>query len=190
MPLIYIFTTMMKKIFGLGLLFLAFVACDKTANDGFVDQETNATQKITNRNLNIRFRTTSPNGDYAPFHVLAVWIERADGTFVRSLKVRAKERKTHLYTWKSVSANNTTDAITGATISQHTSHIIDWNLLDADQNAVTNGDYKLMLELTDQNAQGPVAALNFALMDTVISQQYEDQNNFKDIIIEYSEIIK
>lgn len=180
----------MKKLLALSALLLAALACDKTVDDGFVDQDNNTEQIITDRNLNVKFTTTSPGGDYSPSHILAVWLETQDGSFLRTLKVRAEKRMTHLYTWKSISSRNDNDAITGATITKHTSHDVDWNFLDANQDTVANGNYILKIELTDQNAQGPVASFNFSYNDSVISQQFDDLDNFKDIEITYSHAVE
>ncbi len=180
----------MKRIAGFSLLILALIACDKTASDNFVDEDKNTEQIVTGRNLNISFTTQAPNGEYAPNHILAVWIEKEDGTFVRSLKVRASERKKYLYTWKASSSSNENDAVTGATISSHKTHDIDWNFLDSDQKAVTNGNYKLKLELTDANAQGPVSTYSFAFTDSVISTQYDDKSSFKDVSITYTQTVQ
>lgn len=177
---------MMRKFIALSVLIIVALACDKTADDGFVDQETNSEQTVTDRNLNVAFLTSSPNGEYAPNHILALWIEKEDGTFVRSLKVRASERKKYLYTWKAASSSDETDAITGPTIRQHSSHSIDWNLLDASKEAIPNGNYTLNFELTDANRQGPVASLPFVYTDSILSQSFDDQENFKNIVITYT----
>ncbi len=101
------------------------------------------------------FKTVSEGGSYAPKHVLAVWIEKGDGTFVRTLFLRANARKQYLYTWNNKSGGNTTDANTGATISQHTTHTVQWNCRDLSGNFVADGDYKFVVEYTDKHAQGP-----------------------------------
>lgn len=168
-------------------LALLMTACDKTADDDFVDENNESTQIVTSRNLKISFSTTTPNGEYAPFHILAVWIETEDGSFVRSLKVRASERKKYLYTWKEASNGDETDAITGATIGTHTTHDIDWNMQSHEQLDISTGNYTLNLEMTDKNEQGVIASFPFAFNDTVTSQNYDDTANFKDITIVYTQ---
>lgn len=168
-------------------MILYTTACDKTAGDDFVDQNNESTQIVTSRNLEVSFATNSPNGDYAPSHILAVWIEKDNGTFVRSLKVRASERKKYLYTWKSASNGNETDAITGATITSHTMHTIDWNMQTYEQIDINNGNYTLNLEMTDRNEQGVLASFPFAFNDSVISQGFDDTEYFQDIELVYTQ---
>lgn len=171
-------------------LMLSAIACDKNSADDYVDTDNASTEVVTDRNLEVSFETVDPNGEYSPSHILAVWVEKDDGTFVRSLKVRASERIKYLYTWKTSSKSDQTDAVTGATISRHTSHTIDWNLQDASQVDIVNGNYLIKLEMTDGNQQGAVSQFAFNYQDSIMSTSFNDATDFKNVAITYSHTIE
>ena len=178
------------RIAVLMALMLGAVACDKNSADDYIDVDKESTAVVTGRNLEVSFETVSPGGEYAPSHILAVWVVKEDGTFVRSLKVRADERKNHLYTWKSSSNSNEVDIVSGATISSHTTHVIDWNLQDADRQDITNGNYLLKVEMTSKNGQGPVSQFAFSYQDSITSAVFDDATYFKNVAIVYSHTIE
>jgi hypothetical protein len=180
----------MKIFIVLLVMGLVFNACDKMAGEYFNDGETISTEVVTGRNLEISFSSVETGGEYAPHHILAVWIEQEDGTFVRSLKVRATERIQYLKTWKKKSNSDKTDAVSGATLTSHTTHTVNWNLQNKDSVTISTGNYKLKLEMTDKNSQGPVGTFTFAYNDSLKSQSYTDENNFKNVQITYSEILQ
>lgn len=107
------------------------------------------------------FKTISEGGTYSPKHVLAVWIEKGDGTFVKTVYLRGSARKQYLYTWNTESGGNTTDANTGATLTQHSTRTVQWNCRDLTGNLVADGDYKFVVEYTDKHAQGPKFSFTF-----------------------------
>lgn len=121
--------------------------------------------------------TTLPaGGNYAPRHVLAIWVEK-DGNFVKTRKAMANQRKQYLYKWAASSNYNVADAITGATLTQHQAHTIEWDCKDVNGNIVPDGDYKMIIEFTDKHAQGPYYEVQFNKGTQVVSitppnQQY------------------
>lgn len=131
------------------------------------------------------FRTVTDNGMFSPKHVLAVWVEKSDGTFVKTVFLRASARKQYLYTWNNKSGGSTVDATTGATLLSHTSHSVQWNCRDLNGNIVTNGTYKFVVEFTDQHAQGPTFSLEFSVGANNDTTSAADQSYFKDISISY-----
>ena len=124
------------------------------------------------------FKTVTENGSYSPKHVLAVWVEKADGTFVKTLKLRGNTRKQWLLTWNAKTAGNVTDASTGSTISSHTSHVVNWNLRDLNGNLVPDGDYKIVVEYTDKHSQGPMFTINFTKNSSYSTQSPTNQAYF------------
>ena len=99
------------------------------------------------------FDTTAAGGRYAPRHVLAAWIERSDGTFVRTLFEWAARREPHLVAWVDAHpAGEPLDGITSATLSTHATRTVTWDLRDASGALVPDGTYVLRLELADQNS--------------------------------------
>jgi hypothetical protein len=131
------------------------------------------------------FKTVSEGGTFAPKHVLAVWIEKADGTFVRTLFLRANARKQYLYSWIGKSGSNASDATTGATLTQHTSHSIQWNCRDLSGSLMPDGDYKFVVEYTDKHAQGPKYELSFSKNAAGVNLSPANQAYFIDMSLVY-----
>lgn len=138
----------------LGFIFLLiFPSCTE-------DPITNSVK--TPGSLVLTATTSTYNGQYAPSHVLAIWIESSTGTFVKSLQVNAASRKQYLTNWyKSTSSGNTTDAITGATLSKHGTSNCTWNGKDKSGNDVGDGIYKLCIEFTENNGTGKFVSFTF-----------------------------
>lgn len=131
--------------------------------------------------LGFKVRTSSPGGNFSPKNIGAIWIEDANGNFVKTLKRWAQNRKQYLYTWNNKTAGNDVDAVTSATLSSHQTHQITWNLTDINGNKVPNGEYTLRVELTDQHAQGPLASFSFPVGDSSNVLTFPDEAYFHDI---------
>ncbi len=131
------------------------------------------------------FRTVTDNGTFSPKHVLAVWIEKSDGTFVKTVYLRANNRKQYLYTWNNISGGSKLDALTGATLSSHSSRSAHWNCRDLNGNIVPNGTYKYVVEFTDKHAQGPKHSIDFVISNSIETINPADQTYFKDMTITY-----
>lgn len=124
-------------------------------------------QAQTAGRLTVTLTTGPAGGPYAPRNILAIWIEDNSGKFVKTLLAYANTRKTHLNTWEaSTTAVNSTfnvvDATPGATQSSHGTRTCQWNGTDYSGKLVADGDYKIRMELTDQNATGNTASFTFA----------------------------
>lgn len=104
--------------------------------------------------------TTRPTGaKYSPRHVLAVWVTDAQGRFVRTLMLRAKRQRSRLVAWQAGSSGNTaglTDAVTGATVTQHKAITVDWDCRNAAGETVPDGWYQILVEFSERNGSGPV----------------------------------
>lgn len=131
--------------------------------------------------VNFSVTTLSNNTGYSPKHVLAIWIEDSEGNFVKTLKVRADKRKQYLYTWNEKSSGNTTDAVTGATLSSHTSHAVSWDCTNTSGATVNDGIYKVYIEYTPEHAQGPIASVELTKSETEFSAQPSDANYFTNM---------
>jgi hypothetical protein len=136
--------------------------------------------------------TTLSNGvAYAPRHVLAIWIKDGSGNFIKSRKVMAAARKQHLVKWVASSNNNSTDAITGATLTQHTSHTVSWDCRDLQGLVVADGNYEVWIEYTSTNsANNGVAGPFYSYTFTKGTQQFAlslpDQMYFKNMTLTYT----
>ena len=97
----------------------------------------------------ISFQPSAAGGFYAPTHVMAVWIETADGTFVRTVGDWSGERRDHLSQWAAQSGIDT-DAVMGPTRSAMTVvRNLTWDLRDREGHGVSDGTYVLWIELVD-----------------------------------------
>jgi hypothetical protein len=112
----------------------------------------------TNGTLTFSATTINQFGERQPKNIMAIWITNSSGTFVKTLKKMAGQRVQYLYQWKTNSSSNTTDAITGVTLPNHQTHTVTWNGKNTSQTVVQDGDYKVWVEFTDGNVQGPVSS--------------------------------
>ncbi len=157
----------------------------RNTNDG-----EKATKDTTDATLDFTVRTTSYGGNYAPKHVLAIWIKDNVGNFVKSLMVRANNRKKHLVKWVASSNYNEIDAITGATLNSHTTHTVSWNCTDVAGNTVPDDDYQIWVEFTNENSYntgnpGPFTSITFTKGNTQQLFNPPDEQYFKDMIVDY-----
>lgn len=134
--------------------------------------------------LTFSVKTVTNNGNFAPKHVLAIWGEDEQG-FIKTRKLRANQRKQYLYTWRSVSGDNVTDAITGATLSSHQTHTITWDCTDIDGNIIPDGDYTIFTEFTEKHAQGPITGITFTKGPEEQHLTPADENNFINMTLDF-----
>lgn len=136
--------------------------------------------------LDISFTTTQITGaPYAPKHILAIWIKDLNNNYVRTLLVYADKRKTYLYKWKANSNSDATDAVTGATTSSLKAYSLTWNLKDYNYNTVPAGSYKLCMEMTSANKQGPYREIDFTVDGGDYTIKPDDGQNFNSISLSF-----
>ena len=101
--------------------------------------------------------TTTPNGGpYAPKNIVALWIEDAGGTFIKTFDRFSQTRTSHLVAWVAAAGPGDADAVSGATRSNHVNPITaTWNLRDRQGALVPDGTYTIRMELADSNASQP-----------------------------------
>jgi hypothetical protein len=94
--------------------------------------------------------TTTSTGGYSPNHYLAIWVENAGGTFIKT-KVRYfvsdAGETAHLQEWVDKSARNVVDAVTGATRTSHGTLTFMWNGTNVAGTVVADGGYQVRLEM-------------------------------------------
>ena len=103
------------------------------------------------------FRVTieSLGGLYAPRNIGAIWIARADGTWVKTLALWAGVRIRYLTEYRRANpTGNKVDAVTSATLSTFGDHVVGWDLDDAGGSEVPDGAYQVAVEVTDRDATG------------------------------------
>lgn len=130
--------------------------------------------------------TATDNGTFSPKHVLAIWVKDANGNFVKSIKVMANTRIQYLYKWNKSSGGNKVDAITGATLTSHQSHTVIWNCKNTSNAVVPDGTYKMMIEYTDQHAQGPMDSVTFVISGSSQHVTQADQAYFNSISLDFT----
>lgn len=168
----------MKKLNQIKTLLVASVFCLTGLMSELKSQSTDGEMTFT-------VRTVTANGNFSPKHILAIWVEDGDG-FVLTRKLRADKRKEYLYTWVSNSGENTVDAITGATLSDHETHTITWDCKDVDGNLTPDGVYTVYVEFTDAHVQGPLHTVSFTKgPDVALSITPADATYFKDISLTF-----
>jgi len=162
-------------------LFTLIMACLFT---GLINAQTNGT-------LSVSVTTSSTGGTYSPKNVVAIWIENSSGGFVKTLLAYGEKRKTHLNTWEASttaagSAFNVTDAISGATQSSHGTRTCQWDGTDYTGAAVSDGSYKVRMELTDKNATGNVGSFTFSKGPTAQALTPADISSFSAISLNWT----
>ncbi len=131
----------------------------------------------TTGKLDVSVTTSSTGGNFAPRNIVAIWIEDESGNFVKTLLAYAEKRIQHLNTWEKAtnakgSMYNRTDAITGATQSNHGTRTCSWNGTDYNKNIVADGKYFVCMELTDKNATGNFSKFEFTKgVSSIVSPQ-------------------
>jgi hypothetical protein len=115
----------------------------------------------TGSTLLFRVRTMAYGGRYAPLNVGAIWVERAEGGYVKTLERWAGVRAMYLRNWQRIARGDVTDAITGATLAAHRVHEVRWDFTDVTGATVPDGNYKIGLETTDRDAVGALHYVPF-----------------------------
>jgi hypothetical protein len=147
----------------------------------------------TSGTLSVSVSTGSTGGNYAPKNIVAVWIEDNSGKFVKTLLAYADKRKQHLNTWETStsaagSMYNSVDAKTGATQNSHGTRTCSWNATDYSGKIVTDGEYKLRMELTDKNGTGNIASFPFTKGANSQKLTPADVPSFKSVSLNWANI--
>lgn len=106
----------------------------------------------TDGTMSFTVRTVSYGGPYAPRNAGAVWITNSSNQFVKTLKVWAQTYRYTLVKWLASSANNTTGAITSASLNSHQLHTVTWNGTNTSNSQTSDGSYSVNVEFTEHNA--------------------------------------
>ena len=128
----------------------------------------------TNGQLTVGFKTTTYNGAEAPKHILAVWVTKADGTFVKTLmapKIDYKYRQ-YLTKWKTATSStyNVVDAVTSATLTSHGTRSYTWDCTDVAKVVQPDGDYCINVEFVEESrSTAKIATISFTKNTTPTS---------------------
>jgi hypothetical protein len=140
--------------------------------------------------LGVSVKTTSTGGEYSPRNIGAIWIADGSGRFVKTLALWADERVDSLEAWLDATMqagedSNTVDAVTGATLSSHKTHMVTWNCTDVHGSLVPDGSYSVEFEMTDDNSAGPRTNVSFT-KGAMPATFTGDQTNFKSIQVVFT----
>ncbi|MDA3844347.1 MAG: DUF2271 domain-containing protein, partial [Candidatus Kapabacteria bacterium] len=140
--------------------------------------------------VNVEFTTATYWGEFAPDHIIAVWVEDSEGIFIRTLQIWTQEKSKHLIRWNNASNGNKVDAITSATLRSHKQMSVAWDCTDLHGEFVPDGTYKIVIELTEDASEKDKKIGKFIEMDFVkggenISKTYNEEN-FKDVTLSYT----
>jgi len=163
--------------FILGTLLIVGISC--TTTNPPIDSITPTTGLV------VTSVTSTTGGGYSPRNIVAIWIESNTGIFVKTLTVKAAERKYDLTKWESSSKGNTVDASTGATLTSFGTVTGFWNGTDASGKVVADGTYKVCMELTDKSATGNYSSFSFTKGTTAATQTPANAPSFSSISIKW-----
>jgi hypothetical protein len=163
------------------LLFITSLSFTSSANPP-VDNKIKTTGTLA-----VSAVTNSLDGTYAPDHVVAIWIEDNSGKFVKTLLVNAQTRRGYLSNWLSATSSaNSVDAITGATLNDHGTLTCSWNGTDASGAQVSDGIYKVCLELTEDHTAGNFATFTFTKGTAVDTQTPANKSGFSSVSLKWT----
>jgi len=146
----------------------------------------------------VTFSTQVIGQAWQPANVGAVWIEWIDPTdptnfmkerFVRTLEKWADLRTDSLETWTTRTCANKTDpdVVTQATRVDHNQpHMGRWDTKDVNGQVVPDGDYKLYIEVTEYEEQGPLSSYKFTKGPTAQMLTLPDGPTNKGLILTYT----
>lgn len=135
--------------------------------------------------LSFSVKTVTYTAQFAPRHILAIWIANGSGQWVKTRKrIYANTAyRQYLTNFKSATSStfNATDATTGATLSAHTTHTITWDGRDVSGNLVADGTYRVYIEFTSANATGKLYYCEFTKGPDAVTLTPANQTNFTNI---------
>jgi MYXO-CTERM domain-containing protein len=132
----------------------------------------------------------APNNNYAPFNVLAVWIEGPGGTFVKTIGRWSLARTQHLVAWNAKAGANDVDAVVGASrLTDNTAETVTWNLKNKLNAAVADGTYTVRMEMGQANSntagQNNQGTFTFAKGTAAQVQTALTSGGFTNVTINY-----
>lgn len=124
---------------------------------------------------------------FGPRHVVAVWIEDANGRFVRTLAVEGRKQWRRLEAWRAAAGRAAgPDAVTGATRTNWGRFSASWDGTIEGGRTAPDGEYRVRIETTWWNGAGPrVDDLKFTKGPTPQQATRPDVGPFREIRIDW-----
>jgi len=130
--------------------------------------------------------TTASTGAFSPKHIMAIWIEKSDGTFIKTrLKRSGNSYIQYLNVWLNKSGGNATDAITSATLNFHQQETITWDGKDLSGILLPDGDYKVWVQMAWANSNGPTFNATFTKGPNVFNSNPTSTTNYLNISLSW-----
>ncbi len=131
--------------------------------------------------------TVTDGGTYSPRNVFAVWVTDAQTNFVKTLLCRAASQERWLIQWNGDSGGNKVDGITGATRTSHGPVSVTWNARNSAGSLVPDGTYRIFVEFTERNGQGPfTSAVSFVKGTSPVSLTPPNLPRFTSMSLTYT----
>jgi hypothetical protein len=135
--------------------------------------------------LAVQVTTVTTGEDYRPRNVGAIWIQDAAGKYVKTLNAWAARRIGNLGRWNGVTSaagvpRDKTDAITGATASNHGVRRGMWNCTDYLRAPAPAAAYRICFEMTESNgsSNSRMNCVSFTRGTTPFTLNPPDDPNF------------
>ena len=140
--------------------------------------------------LRVSFETTTTNGRYSPRNAHVVWVETADGRFVKTLDLWARRYASHLKQWAAAVGDLQAEiqARTGASEKAYGTYTSRWDMKDAAGSEVPDGEYVIRFELTSDNAPRNNyhrASIVFTKNDMAMTTEPVNQGGYQNIVLAY-----
>lgn len=155
----------------------------ETVDPSAMDDDAVCPPRTALKELVVGVRTSNAGGRFQPKNVGAIWIEDADGRFVKTLKRWGKLRAKWLMRFNGVSMADVTDAVTSATLTMHQVHDVSWDLTDRSGCEVEDGPYELLLELTDRSGVGKFTSIPFTKQQDGLVLMPNETQTFHDMSV-------
>jgi len=139
-------------------------------------------------NLTFSIKTTEPPENYNGKHIIALWIENEAGTFIKTKIKYGDNFLQYLNVWKAKSTSNVVDATTGSTLLSHTNPLtFTWNATNVSGTVVDDGNYKVWIQMSDANSNGPTTSCLFAKGTTPITNQaFANVGNYTNMTLTWT----
>lgn len=136
---------------------------------------------------------SNAGGNYAPKHVVAVWVTNQALGYIKCLwkdgSGWTSEGTTHLDKLKAARGSSTVlDGYSGATISTYNLFTVTWNCSNANNTALApDGTYYFHIETTDKNSAGPYSGSLPMLKSTnAFTTNYPAQTYIKNMVLTFT----
>jgi flagellar hook assembly protein FlgD len=133
--------------------------------------------------------TITNHGTYTPRNSGVIWVTTESGSFVKTLKIWAVARRNYLTKWNSFANNNTTGAVTGATLSNHQTHTATWDCKNTAGTQMPDGNYKVWVEFTESNGTGPFTSVVFTKGSNPVHLTPANTNYFHNMVLDFAPVV-